>query len=401
MPQIWEQRRPTRRQLSFDLACAGALALVLGGLYLRASTGEFLLVVVFAAALAVRRLSVGLMMALGLTAAIMQFMTPQWMPRVALVDFAYAALFFMIGADPRAAVRRLGIILGGLGLAALPFWTILVPDGPAGADPRLVAATAVTAMAGLVCGGGWIAGYLRLQRRRSIQAELDAQVDRVERLRLADRYEHESQRSRIAADMHDTVAHSWAVVAAQADGARYAMRDNPAATEQALEVIAETARSTIADVRTILAELRDVEAEPPRSGDDRHERLMQRMRSTGMQIQHRRVGGPDQASLLTLTAHRLLGESLTNALKHGDLRVPVQVFEDWSAGYRLRVVNAVGTPGQGTGHGIVGMIERANIAGGHLESRRLSREWVVDASIPTPSRVNAARKVDLKESARS
>ena len=219
MPQIWEQGRPSRRQLGFDLGCAAAYAAVVGVLYAAVGTGDAIVVLVLAAALAVRRLSLPAMVALGLVAAAIQFAHPGWYLRLAFADVAYAALFFVLGAHPRLAVRRFGLIAAGVGCAGLLVWMLtFVQDGPWALE-RVFPAVAVTALAALVCGGGWIAGYLRLQRRRRIQAALDAQVDAVERRRLADSYEHELQRSRAAADMHDIVAHSWAVVAAQADGA--------------------------------------------------------------------------------------------------------------------------------------------------------------------------------------
>ncbi|HWC24094.1 MAG TPA: histidine kinase [Flexivirga sp.] len=395
MPQIWEQGRPTRRQLIFDLTSAAAFALLIGVVYAQVDLAQLGVVLVLAAALAVRRLSLPAMVLLGTVAAVIQFANPSWSVQLFVADVAYAALFFVLGAHPRLPVRRFGAIAAGTGCAILLVWMATLVDTGSSMKSRVFAAVAVTAVAALVCGGGWMGGYLRLQRRRSIQAELD----RIERRRLAESYEHELQRSRIAADMHDIVAHSWAVVAAQADGARYTLRASPDAAEQALEVIAETARSTIADLRTILAELRDNDAERSTPGYEQHERLMQRMRLTGMQIQDERIGQAPNSSLIALTAYRLLSESLTNALKHGDLREPVRVQQDWTSGYRLRVVNVIGTPGDGTGHGIVGMMERAAISGGHLESRQRGRDWVVDCAIPDPQRSDIHAEHDAKESA--
>ncbi|MFC6707595.1 sensor histidine kinase [Flexivirga alba] len=395
MPQIWEQGRPTRRQLIFDLSCAAAFALLIGIVYAHVGLAQLGVVLVLAGAMAVRRLSLPAMVLLGTAAAVIQFAHPGWSLQLFVADVAYAALFFVLGAHPRAAVRRFGLVAGGVGCACLLVWMTTLVDTGSSTRARVFSAGAVTAMAVLVCGGGWVAGFLRLQRRRSIQSELD----RVEQRRLAESYEHELQRSRVAADMHDIVAHSWAVVAAQADGARYALRADPDATEQALEVIAETARSTIADLRTILAELRDNDAEQSTPGYEQAERLMQRMRLTGMRIQERRTGDAAGSSLIALTAYRLLSEALTNALKHGDLGQPVQVEQDWTSGYRLRVVNAVGAPGDGTGHGIIGMMERAAISGGRLESRQVGGEWVVDAAIPDPQRSAADSTQDAKESA--
>ena len=107
-------------------------------------------------------------------------------------------------------------------------------------------------LAALVAGGGWAAGYVRWQSRARITAQVQAGL--------------EQERTRIAADMHDLVAHTWAVVAAQADGARYALGSSSVdrKAEEALEVIADTARGSIADLRDLLAELRYEEPATPR-----------------------------------------------------------------------------------------------------------------------------------------
>ena len=75
----------------------------------------------------------------------------------------------------------------------------------------------------------------------------------------------EQERTRIARDMHDVVAHSLAVVIAQADGARYARHADPDAVDEALTTIASTARSALGDVRVLLAELRHAAARRARS----------------------------------------------------------------------------------------------------------------------------------------
>jgi signal transduction histidine kinase len=85
------------------------------------------------------------------------------------------------------------------------------------------------------------------------------------------------------------------------------------------------------------------------------------------------------------TARFAIAESLTNALKHGDLGTPVAVEEDWSQGYRLRVVNAVSacpSPAVPAGHGLLGMTERVTELGGTVRSEPLDGRWVVEVSIP-------------------
>ena len=226
-------------------------------------------------------------------------------------------------------------------------------------------------------------GYLRWQRRQAIQARADATLQELERRRLRDLYEQEQGRSRIAADMHDLVAHSWAVVAAQADGARYLVQTDPDRAQQALAVIGDTARSAMGDVRVLLDRLRDQQSSDEGLEFEEPDALVARMRASGMDVRLERHGGPTPAGLLETTTRRLLTESLTNALKHGDLSQPVEVAEDWSDGYRLRVTNAAAASnGDDPGHGLVGMAERIALAGGTLTAERQGDRWVLAAHVP-------------------
>jgi signal transduction histidine kinase len=236
------------------------------------------------------------------------------------------------------------------------------------------AAIAAGALAMLVAGGGWALGYVRWQTRQRVTAQVQAGL--------------EQERTRIAADMHDLVAHTWAVVAAQADGARYALGDpdGDRTAAKALEVIAETARGSISDLRDLLAELRYEEpATPPGHGS--RDALVERMRASGMQVRLVEHGHPAAAGLLAVAAQRLLAESLTNALKHGDLAHPVEVEQDWRDGYRLVVRNRVRdlSDGLGSGHGLSGMRHRATLAGGAFDAGASDGIWTVRAVLPEPA----------------
>jgi signal transduction histidine kinase len=237
------------------------------------------------------------------------------------------------------------------------------------------AVVASAALALIVSGGGWALGYVRWQSRARVTAQVQAGL--------------EQERARIATDMHDLVAHTWAVVAAQADGARYALEgpDGDRKAAEALDVIAETARSSISDLRDLLAELRYEEpATPP--GRAARDALVERLRASGMDVRMVEHGTPAYAGPLAGSAQRLLAESLTNALKHGDLTQPVEVEEDWRDGYRLVVRNRVrgsssvpGT-GHGIGHGLAGMRERVERAGGTFAAGASGETWTVAAVLP-------------------
>jgi signal transduction histidine kinase len=188
-------------------------------------------------------------------------------------------------------------------------------------------------------------------------------------------------------------------VAAQADGARYQIRADPARAEEALEVIGQTARSAMLDVRSLLTRLRERRELEVGLTLGSSEDVMARMRASGMALELSRRGEPPlhQGDAVLVTARLALAEALTNALKHGDLTRSVTVDEDWTAGYLLRVVNAVtdivavrraGTtrPGTGDGHGLLGMTERVSELGGRVdagpEAGSDGGRWVTEVTIP-------------------
>ena len=366
---LWGERaRPRPRQLLFDVFAAGLFTL----LAIVPATQQSDLAVVgtltMGLALAVRRLSWQLMVVLAAGTGVCQLVSGEL---VLLADLGYAAVFFILGAHPRSAVRRFGLV-AALGSAVVLAIMVGLDEVDAVAGVSIAFAVAGSAsLAALVAGGGWAAGYVRWQSRARITAQVQAGL--------------EQERTRIAADMHDLVAHTWAVVAAQADGARYALGNGSpdGKAGEALEVIAETARDSIADLRDLLAELRYEQPATPAARGSR-EPLLQRMRASGMDVRVTAVGEPG-SELLVVTAQRLLAESLTNALKHGDLSHPVEVEEDWQHGYRLVVRNRVrGSSGPGTGHGLAGMRDRAHLAGGTFEAGSSDGIWTVRAEVPEP-----------------
>ena len=385
MSDVWSAvERPTRRGVALDVLGGVAFAVGMGALHLQIGPAAGVAAVLLGAALAVRRLSWPLMSALAIAAAVPQVATGQL---AYLADLAYAALFATLGSSRSPLARRFGLgaavvatVVGGLFIAFLP----------AGPDRSLlmtvVAVLGMAALTAVFTLGGWLLGYLRWQTRRAVQARVDARLEAAERRRVSELYDVEQERRRIAADMHDVVAHSWAVVAAQSDGARYALRHDPPAAERALEVIGETARTAIADLRTIVAQLRDPALAPSTPGHAQQQEVLDRMRASGMTVELHESGTRDDSPLVALTAHRLLAESLTNALKHGDLAGPVRVEQDWRDGYRLTVTNRLGDStesGDATGHGLVGMAERATVAGGTFTAGPEGDAWVVRAHVPS------------------
>jgi len=212
----------------------------------------------------------------------------------------------------------------------------------------------------------------------------------------------EQERVRIARDMHDVVAHSLAVVVAQADGARYLGSKDPAATDAALATIATTAREALSDVRVLLAQLRHSQDDGPQPTLVDLDRLYEQLRGSGLTITQEVSGTPlPLGTGQQLAVYRIVQESLTNALRHAE-REEVTVHFGWSAhGLDLTISSAlapakitrtgrtaiVGAPT--TGHGIAGMTERAALVGGHLTAGVVGARFVVHAWLPERASVES------------
>ncbi|OZC32815.1 sensor histidine kinase [Gordonia polyisoprenivorans] len=370
----------TRRGLIIDVAIAVVFALVAIPIHLGQSTSAAVTAAVVSIALALRRPAPSVMIVLALASATVQVATDQ----IAVVaSLAYFPLFATVGGHPDRRVRfgSLSVAIAGCVIAGWEF-----PHVYASAD--IVAARLFGfAGAAVVVIGGWAFGFIRYQRRMVQQASIAETIAELERKRLLDLYDEQSERTRLARDMHDVVAHSLAVVVAQAEGARMVLDADPEATRKALHVIADTARGALGDVRGLLEQLRNEDVSSASRSD--RDTLFDRMRAAGMTIDTRETGNDESVDAnITRVAGRVLGEALTNALKYGDLAVPVVVRIEWTRGCSMTVWNALSdnplAPG-GAGHGIAGMAERAAQIGGTLRSDRDNRDgWLVSLQIPAP-----------------
>ncbi|RZT63975.1 signal transduction histidine kinase [Microcella alkaliphila] len=233
----------------------------------------------------------------------------------------------------------------------------------------------------------WVLGELvrSIRNRRVLSAAVKSVS--TERDAALTRADLEAERTRVARDVHDIVAHSLTVVIAQADGARYATTaDSPAAAD-AFGTIAQTARDALADVRTLLTELRHTQEAGPQPGLANLDALFDSFRDSGLELNVHEFGERGRLTdARELALYRIAQESLTNALRHGDGRATLDL--DWSdATVDLLVTNqAAATSARSTppnaepatdtdtaaatlsqpGHGIDGMRERSILAGGEF-----------------------------------
>lgn len=220
----------------------------------------------------------------------------------------------------------------------------------------------------------WVLGELvrSIRNRRALSATVTAVS--TQRDAALTRADLEAERTRVARDVHDIVAHSLTVVIAQADGARYATAGDSPAAADAFETIAQTARDALADVRVLLTELRHTQEVGPQPGLADIDGLLDSMRDSGLALEVHEFG--DRGRLTEsreLALYRIVQESLTNALRHGGGTATLDL--EWGdQAVDLVVTNAVpeGSVAGGTpevkerGHGVDGMRERASLAGGEL-----------------------------------
>ena len=254
---------------------------------------------------------------------------------------------------------------------------------PARALPVLAAAVAV--------GETLVLGRV-LRSRQDLDRRLDEQALELERNRAGG--EHAAvlaERTRIALELHDVVAHDVSVMVVQAAAARRALHRDPDAAVGALDAVETTGREALTEMRRLLGILRpngqDAEHSPQPSLE-RLGALVAHSREAGLEVDLRVEGEPGPlAPGVDLTAFRLVQEGLTNALKHGGgqarvtLRWTPQLLELEIAN-RIAAADAARDGLGGSGQGLVGMRERVALCGGELRAGPIGRGFVVRARLP-------------------
>jgi signal transduction histidine kinase len=196
------------------------------------------------------------------------------------------------------------------------------------------------------------------------------------------------ERSRIARELHDVVAHSMSVMVVQAGAARAVLRKDPDETERALSAIEESGRAGLAEMRRLL----DVDGEvapslTPQPGLERLDELMGRMRATGLEVELVVEGDVRPlAAGVDLSAYRIVQEALTNALKHGGDGVHARVllrYRDEAIDVEVTDDGRGPSPGANGGRGLIGMRERVAFLGGELRTgARPAGGFLVHARLP-------------------
>lgn len=282
------------------------------------------------------------------------------------VIVAYVVWSYSLGAHAR---NRVAVI--GLALLLVSSWTaILVERDDAGAGDLIF----VTILLG---GAAALGRALRGRRHEVVTLEKEAERAEEERERRA-REAVLEERSRIARELHDVVAHSVSVMVMQTGVVRRRLAEHRPDDAELLDEVERTGRDALGELRRLLGLLRTDEDElalAPQPGIDRIGSLIETVREAGLDVDLRVEGEAVRLSPgLDLAAYRVVQEGLTNALKHGgpvrawvllhyghrDLEL--EISDDGSGVDRSPSVRRL----DGAGHGLVGMRERVALYGGTL-----------------------------------
>ena len=303
---------------------------------------------------------------------------------------------FIIALGGEGLARRLVIPVGFVvsilfALRILVRWNYGFGDGGFLSSSETATATFLLVLFGslIFYFGLWALGFgLRsLLKVRAMGHVLDEAEDRLHEadfeLRLS------QDRARISRDVHDSLAHSLAVIVSQAEGAIALGPQKPKVLSTALDNIVTVARTALVDVRALVERIhdQDVTAASPRIDDIGD--LIEHLRSIGMSVTFRALGQPvPMPDSHELAVFRIVQESLTNALKHSGPPVSANVTLDWQGPGLAVLVTSRGSETQPEsaerGVGIEGMKERARLAGGWLTAAPADDDFfIVTGYIPT------------------
>jgi signal transduction histidine kinase len=279
--------------------------------------------------------------------------------------------FYSLGAHADERRATIGLVVG-----VISFWVTVFVSAQLDFGSFFFSTTLAVAP--------WLFG--RIVRARHLRL-VAAEREQEQRARIA----VGDERTRIAREIHDVVAHSVGVIVVQAEGARRVFDHDPDRAREALESIERTARTALADMRRSLGVLRrqdDERALAPQPGVDDLKGLIEQARAGGLTVQlaleGERVPLPQA---IDLSAYRIVQEALTNVIKHAAAAralVTVRYLDD-----ELEVEVAddgAGPPvgaADGSGLGIIGMRERVEAHGGRLHTGAgTDGGFLVRASLP-------------------
>ncbi|MFD7257857.1 sensor histidine kinase [Streptomyces sp. NPDC059874] len=232
-----------------------------------------------------------------------------------------------------------------------------------------------------------------IQIRRHARAEVSAQqeVTAVER----DKRTLLEERTTIARELHDVVAHHMSVVAIQAEAAPYRVKNPPPELEAAFVTIRENAVAALTELRRVLGVVRSADYEAPDAPQPTLaslDGLLANVREAGLRVEKTVTGAVRELPQgVELSAYRIIQEALSNTLRHAPGAGAGVEVSYVLGGLGIRIVNEPPTgdvrPSPGAGHGITGMRERVAMLEGEMTAGSTPEGgYEVAVFIPVPGR---------------
>jgi signal transduction histidine kinase len=299
----------------------------------------------------------------------------RWPTAAFLISMVSVTAVWLLGYN--AGTLPLMLMFGGYFVAvARPIWEV-----------ALCAAVALGCFGLLWAGGGApygprdalisvLALAITVGLGRAGRLRVDLANTRVRATEEAAQRRSTEERLRIARELHDIIGHSLGTIAVQAGVGRHLMETEPDKAAEALDNIAKISRDSLAEVRTVVAALREDEPSyRPAPGLADLPELVETVRATGLNVE---LTLPDDLQAVPrqsgAAVYRITREALTNVLRHARAtNVSVQVdHHDGRVDVAIRDDGAGAANGRGPdseqGHGVVGMRERAEALGGSLSA---------------------------------
>ncbi|MEW1633310.1 sensor histidine kinase [Streptomyces sp. NPDC093801] len=286
----------------------------------------------------------------------------QTWPWTPIGPFAFAPLVLLVAlrVPPRVTAAVIGVSVAYTGAAEALF-------KPQHSQTTVISTLLVLGFAGLL---GYALRATRLARSQLVAQETLTEEERARRTLL-------EERSRIARELHDVVAHHMSVISIQAQVAPYLVENPSEELKENLAGIRENALEALTELRRVLGVLRSEQPDEPAGPHHPQptlaelDGLVDNVRGAGLEVTTA-VAGVRRALTpgVELTAYRIVQEALSNCLRHAPgSRVEVGIAYG-PRELHLCVANSAPTrqapPSPGAGHGLLGMRERAGMLGGEL-----------------------------------
>jgi signal transduction histidine kinase len=275
---------------------------------------------------------------------------------------AFLIVMYSLGAHAAGRAREIGVAVVVIGVGAAQ-----IVAASRGDDAGFPGVWVLLALPFVI---GCLRRWQRLDAVRLRERADQLEREREENARLA----VAAERTRIARELHDVVAHAISLIVVQARAGRRTPGGKAGPTRESLDAIEETGRQALAEMRRLVGLLRADEEEPtlgPLPGVGQLEALVRHVSDAGLPVDLRTEGeAADLPAGIEVSAYRIVQEALTNALKHAgpaSARVIVHYRPDE---LELEVIDT-GSGGQQAatdGHGLVGMRERVSVYGGEMEA---------------------------------